>query len=176
MLELAALLSPALTVLLAKRFLGADTEDAAAVGGTLVVWLAERLGGRAEARRAERAAQDIADEVVDRVVKLFEAEAGRDVQAEPVVLALQSTVERFAASEQVVRARLEPVKLERALRATNPNATRDFSGPQEAFYERALRLIAEALCAVAENPGNRFRQCAISRHMISTCSPTTSRS
>ncbi|MFE1166620.1 NACHT domain-containing protein [Nocardiopsis sp. NPDC058789] len=108
---------------------------------TVVDLVQERVTGRRDQRKLERRFAEIEESIADRVVGYLDHEFQglAENEREAAVLAVADSFERAGLTDRVLFEQdLDPLYLERYVRAGAPGATRDLGGQAVALYDRVL--------------------------------------
>ncbi|MBQ1079695.1 NACHT domain-containing protein [Nocardiopsis sp. B62] len=108
---------------------------------TVVDLVQEKVTGRRDQRKLERKFAEIEESIADRVVGYLDHEFQglAENEREAAVLAVADAFERAGLTDRVLFEQdLDPLYLERYVRARAPGATRDLSGQAVALFDRVL--------------------------------------
>lgn len=136
------------TKLLIESWLGKGAGTT--IAGDVVDLLKSRFQSAAERKKAEREFEEIGDRMARELLPLFEAaERQGHVNAEAVVLALESTLSGLTSSTFLIQRDLDAGAILAELRKTRPLSAAQFSQAETDLYGRALERSARHLIEVA---------------------------
>lgn len=134
-----------------------DHAFAADTAGSVIDMIKDRVTGTRERRHVQRLFEDIEEAVADRLTSTLRHEFGGlpGNEREAAVLAVTDTLGRARlVQEDIFAADLDPLFLERNVRADRPDATRDLAPAAVALYDRLLAECSVYVIEVARDlPG-----------------------
>lgn len=136
------------TKLLIESWLGKGA--ATTIAGSVIDLFKGRIQGAADQKKAKRELEELGDRMARELLPLFEsAEKQGHVNAEAVVLALESTLAGLTSSPYLIQKDLDPGAILAELRKTRPLPVAQFSQAETDLYERALERSVRHLVEVA---------------------------
>ncbi|MEA2562662.1 MAG: hypothetical protein QOH06_4166 [Acidobacteriota bacterium] len=136
------------TKLLIESWLGKGAGTT--IAGDVVDLLKGRFQSTAERKKAEREFEELGDRMARELLPLFEsAEKQGHVNAEAVVLALESTLSGLTRSAYLIQKDLDPGAILAEMRKTRPLPAAHFSQAETDLYERALERSVRHLVEIA---------------------------
>src|SRR6478736_1272083 len=139
-----SILSPSISSLLLKRWLG---EDLAGVAGNALDFAGKQLLDTVQQRKALRSAEAVADDVARQLVPILESVSGVNVEA--VSYELATTLTEFGSVQLFLANNLGAPRIAEKLRATRPLPLTQLSADEVALYNRALDEAVRYLVATA---------------------------
>ncbi len=134
--------------LLIESWLGKGTGTT--IAGDVVDLLKGRFQSTAERKKAEREFEELGDRMARELLPLFEStERQGHVNAEAVVLALESTLSGLTRSAYLIQKDLDPGAILTEMRKTRPLPAAQFSQAETDLYERALERSVRQLVEIA---------------------------
>ncbi|HEV7931027.1 MAG TPA: NACHT domain-containing protein [Actinomadura sp.] len=118
-----------------------DHQVAAEMSGSIIDAITGKAAGIRERRRTQRLFEDLEETVADRLLSVLEHEFGSipDNERDAAVLAVTAAFERARLTDRdLFAADLDALFLERHVRASSPQATRDLCHQAAGLYDRVL--------------------------------------
>ncbi|HET9228256.1 MAG TPA: NACHT domain-containing protein, partial [Thermoanaerobaculia bacterium] len=136
------------TKLLIESWLGKGARST--VAGDAVDVLSGRIQSVADRKKAERELDELGDRMARELLPLFEnAEKQGHVNADAVVLALESTLSGLMGTPYLIQKDLDPGSILTETRKTRPLPAAQFSQAETDLYDRALERSVRNLVEVA---------------------------
>lgn len=147
----AMVLGPSIAKAILKKWLN-DSSIASDVTSSLIDLIKSRTSDYLTQTRMARQFEAIGERVAETLLVLFEAEGvnisenGRTA----VAIAVANTLDKSGIdTELLAEKNLEPRLLAAFLTKSNPHATRDFSEPERALYERGIQEASQYIVDIA---------------------------
>ena len=147
----ATVLGPAIAKAILKKWMN-DSKIASDLTSSLVDLIKSRTSDYLTQKRIARQFEAIGERVAETLSGLFEAEGVKIPEngRTAVALAVAATLDKSGIDSALLAEKnLEPRLLAAFFTQSNPNATRDFSEPEKALYERSIQEASQYIVDIA---------------------------